>query len=209
MTDQSDNKEEVKEEIEEEDTSKSESIDVEHEGDEDQPKNEEGESEENLKESLNEVEQKLESREKEIDELKEQRKKLKKGIAKRNKMIEQHKQKAERNKENTEREMVEEFAADIGQIRQSIMLALENAEDDCNVKSGLNATVDKMDSILSEYDIRVLEPDRGNKFNPDLHEAIGTEETSELEDGLVVETYKQGFAHNGTVIEPAKVVISE
>lgn len=200
MTDQSDNEED----IEEEDTSKSEDINVKDQGRE----GEENKSKE-LEETLDELERKLESREKKIDELEEQRKDLKKGIAKRNKMIEQHKQKAERNKENTEREMVEKFAADIGQIRQSITLALENAEEGCNVESGLNATLDKMDSILSEYDIRILEPDRGNKFNPDLHEVIGTEETSELEEGLVLETYKQGFAHNGTVIEPAKVVISE
>lgn len=163
----------------------------------------------NSEDTSNEIEKELESKNREISDLKEQRKKLKKAISKRNKMIEQHKEKAERNKQNTEREMVRDFAKNMGKVRQSILLALDNAEDDCSVKPGLNATLDKIDSILSDYEVKVLEPERGNKFNPDLHEAIGTEELEELDEGVVVETYKQGFAHNGTIIEPAKVVISD
>lgn len=165
-----------------------------------------------IEELENEIEQKenvIEDKDSVISDLKNNNKELKKAITKRNNIIEQQKQKKERNEENLEREMIEDFVGDIGRIRQSINLALENADEDCNVSSGLETTIDKMDNILENYDVKVISPKEGNKFNPDIHEAVGTEKVEDLDSGLVVETYKQGFVYEGTVIESAKVIISD
>lgn len=48
----------------------------------------------------------------------------------------------------------------------------------------------------------------GEKFNPELHEVVKEEESEEAE-GIVVKVNQAGFALQGKIIKPAKVIISK
>lgn len=61
--------------------------------------------------------------------------------------------------------------------------------------------------LLSDLGITEV-PTIGEKFNPELYEAIGEVE-SDLEKGTVVEEIKTGFKINNKVIQPAKVKIAK
>ena len=48
----------------------------------------------------------------------------------------------------------------------------------------------------------------GQDFNPNLHEAVGREPTSEMEEGKVLRQWKAGFEMNGKLLRPATVVVA-
>jgi molecular chaperone GrpE len=49
----------------------------------------------------------------------------------------------------------------------------------------------------------------GERFDPQLHEALSTRADEGTEPGLVLETLEKGYRLNGQVLRPAKVVVSQ
>jgi molecular chaperone GrpE len=49
----------------------------------------------------------------------------------------------------------------------------------------------------------------GEKFDPQLHEALSTQPAEGTESGVVLETLEKGYRLNGQVLRPAKVVVSK
>ncbi len=49
----------------------------------------------------------------------------------------------------------------------------------------------------------------GEKFNPELHEAIEEAENSEAKSGTIVEVLEKGYTINGRLLRPAKVKVSK
>jgi molecular chaperone GrpE len=47
----------------------------------------------------------------------------------------------------------------------------------------------------------------GERFDPNLHEAVETEESAGKEDGLIVSEFKAGYRLNGRLLRPASVRI--
>jgi molecular chaperone GrpE len=69
---------------------------------------------------------------------------------------------------------------------------------------GINAQLQR---ILTDHGVVAIDP-VGAEFNPEQHEAVGTK-AHDGDTGMVVEVLQQGYQRNGTVLRPAKVVISE
>lgn len=78
---------------------------------------------------------------------------------------------------------------------------------DENWRKGIEAIHTQLQSILKGYDVTVIDP-KGEHFDPMRHEALGSEE-NEAESETVLTVIQQGYERNGTVIRPAKVIISE
>jgi molecular chaperone GrpE len=49
----------------------------------------------------------------------------------------------------------------------------------------------------------------GQAFDPTLHEAIGSEETSEFEPGHVARVLKKAFKMHDRLIRPAQVIVAK
>lgn len=154
-------------------------------------------------------EEKLNALKAEIADIQEKNEKLRKTVRKQQDMIEEQDFKIDRKMDNLRHDMKESYINDMSVIRESIVKAIENAEDDCNIKQGLRSTVDKMDSIMSDREIRIIDPQKENKFNPELHEAIKTTTNGNHESGKIVDVKRPGYMYDGSVIQYAKVIIEE
>jgi molecular chaperone GrpE len=67
----------------------------------------------------------------------------------------------------------------------------------------------KMLKSLAGHGLEVVDP-KGQPFDPKLHEAITTTPaTSAEEDHLVAQVYQVGYVHNGTLLRPARVVVTQ
>lgn len=155
-----------------------------------------------------ELESKIQDQKEQLSDLKEENKKLKKTVKKQQDMLEELKYKNERSKERIEKDVTEDFVEDISVIRESLIKAIQSAEDDCQIESGLESTIDKIDKMLSNKDVRILDPQQGNHFNADLHEIVETVEHDEYEDNTILNVRTPGFMYDGTVIKYAKVTVS-
>lgn len=61
---------------------------------------------------------------------------------------------------------------------------------------------------LTRAGIEVVDP-KGEKFDPNLHEALSTVSVEGTEPGLVVEVMQKGYRLGEQLIRPARVVVSE
>ncbi len=86
--------------------------------------------------------------------------------------------------------------------------ALQSAGDAVNeLASGVRLVHSELIAVLARNGIEQFDP-RGERFDPTFHEALSTREDGEAEAGLVLDVVEKGYRLNGTVIRPARVVVS-
>lgn len=72
---------------------------------------------------------------------------------------------------------------------------------------GILATIEGMNKGLAEMGLVQYQPEKGDDFDKDIHEAIATVE--EGEKGKIYETIQPGYRLNDSVVRPARVVVSK
>ncbi len=105
---------------------------------------------------------------------------------------------------------VERFAQELLPAMDGFELALANAAG-ADVKSlleGQDATRRLLAKAFEKAGIAELAPDRGQAFNPEQHEAMVAQPTADLPPNAVVQTIQKGYALNGRVLRPARVIVA-
>ena len=90
---------------------------------------------------------------------------------------------------------------------EQINLAIEHSEDD-TVVQGFQMARDELFRGLAECGVSRIEPEIGDPFNPQLHEAMLRQESEDLETDHIVLLMQAGFKLGDIVICPAKVGVS-
>lgn len=73
---------------------------------------------------------------------------------------------------------------------------------------GLRATSRAFLDALVKVGVERISPDKGEPFDPNIHDAISARSDPETGDGLVLETLQPGYRTGSRLIRPARVVIS-
>jgi molecular chaperone GrpE len=73
---------------------------------------------------------------------------------------------------------------------------------------GVAMVRDELHNRLEDAGVESFDP-TGEKFDPQLHEALSTMPTEGTESGVVIETVEKGYRLNGQVLRAAKVVVSQ
>src|SRR5262245_58528814 len=73
---------------------------------------------------------------------------------------------------------------------------------------GVGMVRDELHSRLEDAGVESFDP-TGEKFDPQVHEALSMRPAEGGEAGIVVETVERGYRLNGQVLRPAKVVVSQ
>jgi molecular chaperone GrpE len=81
----------------------------------------------------------------------------------------------------------------------------ENAE---SVVKGIKITYDQMLDVLKSHGVEQIKS-VGEKFEPNLHEAITQRNEPEKEEGVVLEEFAKGYKLNGRAIRPSKVIVNK
>ena len=90
---------------------------------------------------------------------------------------------------------------------EQINLAIEHSEDDATVQ-GFQMARDELLRGLADCGVSRIEPEVGDPFNPQLHEAMLRQESDDLETDHIVMLVQVGFQLGDIVICPAKVGVS-
>ena len=87
--------------------------------------------------------------------------------------------------------------------------ALAAAGDGSEVARGLELVHGELVATLARAGVEAYDP-TGERFDPALSEAISTRPGDHgVEPGTVVETLERGYRADGTVLRPARVIVSE
>lgn len=96
------------------------------------------------------------------------------------------------------------------EVVDDLALALKNrpAEgEDADWGNGIELIYRKLMTILENEGVTPMEAE-GETFDPNLHEAISQEESSDHESGQIIEVLKEGYLIGGRVLRPSLVRIA-
>ena len=116
-----------------------------------------------------------------------------------------------RDLENAHKFALERFALELLPVRDSLELGLDAASADnadvAKLHEGSELTLKMLTTALEKSGIVEVAPD-GDKFNPDLHQAMSTQPSSEVEPGQVITVFQKGYTLNDRLLRPALVIVS-
>ena len=91
----------------------------------------------------------------------------------------------------------------------SLERAMGAAEPGSEVARGLELVHSELVATLGRAGVEAYDP-TGERFDPAISEAVSTHPGGEgVEPGTVVETLDRGYRSDGTVLRPARVIVSE
>ena len=113
--------------------------------------------------------------------------------------------------ENAHKYALEKFVNELLPILDSVemgMIAAETAEKISDIREGMELTLKMFSSVVEKFGVKPLQPE-GEKFNPQLHEAVSMQEIEGKESGTVVSVMQKGYELNGRLIRPAMVIVAK
>ena len=114
---------------------------------------------------------------------------------------------------NTRKYALERFAAEIVNVRDSLELArmVELSQDSSpavqKMHEGLDLTLKLMDTIFQKFGLTLFDP-KGQKFDPERHQAISMVESTEIQPNHVVNVVQKGYLLHDRLLRPAMVVVA-
>jgi molecular chaperone GrpE len=93
-------------------------------------------------------------------------------------------------------------------IVDNLERALASAEEsEQHLAEGVRLVHSELLAVLERNGVQAFDP-RGEKFDPEVHEALSTREEDGAKPGTVLDVVEKGYRANGTVLRPARVVVS-
>ena len=112
-------------------------------------------------------------------------------------------------KSNIIKHAVGDFAQGLITIIDDLERTLESSEDSKKLDPFVNGVImvhDKFKKILNNHNI-VSFDSVGKKFDPDLHDAMTSQEAEDKEDGAILTEFQKGYKYHDRVIRHAKVIV--
>jgi molecular chaperone GrpE len=122
-------------------------------------------------------------------------------------------------RKRTERDMAnaikfgtEKLIADLLPIVDSLVRGLDSPESqDPHAKSmceGMGLTLDLLHKTLIKHGVQLIDPKRGDTFNPVLHEAVSLQKTPGAKPNTIVQVMQKGYQLNDRILRAAIVVVA-
>ncbi|MBQ9787315.1 MAG: nucleotide exchange factor GrpE [Lentisphaeria bacterium] len=85
--------------------------------------------------------------------------------------------------------------------------AAEKSDNLDAIKQGLTMIIAQFDKALDEMGVRKF-TSVGEKFDPDLHDAVGKEHSDSVEEGSIIREWNCGYKIGEKLLRPARVMVS-
>jgi molecular chaperone GrpE len=93
-------------------------------------------------------------------------------------------------------------------VVDSVDRALQMPGPSNELAAGLRAVLEQMEAILERQGVkRIGTP--GERFDPNMHEAVAVREDDSVPNGTIVDVARSGYSLDGGVLRPAQVVVSQ
>jgi molecular chaperone GrpE len=112
---------------------------------------------------------------------------------------------------NAHKYALERFVSDLLPVKDSLELgrtAADQTPDLAALREGMELTLKMLDATLDRHGVKCIEP-LGERFNPELHQAMSVQESRESAPGTVLAVVQKGFLLNDRLIRPAMVIVAK
>jgi len=117
---------------------------------------------------------------------------------------------AERDVTNAHRYALEKFVDSLLPVMDSLEQGLELAKKDADgsMIEGTEMTMKLFLDVLEKHKVKQFNP-VGDKFDPQIHEAMSIQPTADVAPNTVMAVFQKGYLLNDRVIRPARVVVAK
>ena len=149
-----------------------------------------------------------------IAELEAERDELKKQLMYALAETENVRKRAERDRRDAEAYGGTKLARDLLAVHDNLGRALEAADDDLRAQAGafvegVDLTHRELLSAFAKHRIEKVEPALGDRFDPNLHQAMFEAPAPGAETGTVIQVMQPGFTIAGRLLRPALVGVAK
>lgn len=123
--------------------------------------------------------------------------------------LENVRKRAAKDVENARKFALERFARELLAVKDSFEMGLAAAEGETvdSLLEGSAATLKLLSNTLQQFGVVELNPE-GEPFDPEFHEAISMQPSTDVEPGSVVTVVQKGYTLNGRLLRPAMVIVA-
>lgn len=123
--------------------------------------------------------------------------------------LENVRKRAARDVEHAHKFALENFGRDLLAVVDSLEMGLDAADkaDADALREGSEATCKLLKTTLERFGISEVDPE-GEPFDPEMHEAMSVMPAPNAEPGSVVQVVQKGYALNGRLLRPARVIVA-
>jgi molecular chaperone GrpE len=86
--------------------------------------------------------------------------------------------------------------------------AAKNTSEATGIIQGLEMVRKQLEDFLRDHGVEIVNAE-GNPFDPNLHDAVGHEPSSNATEGMVIRQLRKGFKLKDRLIRPATVIVSK
>ena len=115
---------------------------------------------------------------------------------------------------NTHKFAIERFALEMLAVKDSLERAkavdLQSADSAVleRMLEGIDLTLRLMDSVFQKFSLVEVSPAKGDRFDPEKHQAMSMQETGEVPPNHVAAAVQKGYLLNGRLLRPALVIVA-
>ncbi len=123
--------------------------------------------------------------------------------------LENVRKRAARDQENARNYGVEKLAGELLIVLDSLEAGLEAGANAAveDLLAGKEATLNLLRSALEQHGVSEVDPE-GERFNPELHEAMSMQQSNTAEPGSILTVVQKGYELNGRLLRPARVIVA-
>ncbi|MFN3521522.1 MAG: nucleotide exchange factor GrpE [Phenylobacterium sp.] len=124
------------------------------------------------------------------------------------------KRRAEREANDARAYAIQKFARDLLGVADNLSRALAaqpGGEADAAVKNfvvGVEMTEKALQTAFEQNGLKKVDPAKGEKFDPHLHQAVMEQPSDEVAGGGVIQTLQAGYELFGRIVRPAMVAVA-
>lgn len=124
--------------------------------------------------------------------------------------LENQRRRFERELESAHKFAVERFASELLTVCDNLEMGLDAAQKSQDVSSimqGTELTLKSLRHVFEKFGIEAIDP-TGQRFDPERHQAMTTQESHDQPPNTVLLTMQKGYLLQGRVLRPAMVIVS-
>jgi molecular chaperone GrpE len=100
--------------------------------------------------------------------------------------------------------LVRELLPVVDNLERALASAQQNEQ---HLAEGVRLVHSELIAVLERNGVEQFDP-KGESFDPTVHEALSTRSEDGADPGMVLDVIEKGYKANGTVLRPARVVVS-
>jgi molecular chaperone GrpE len=120
--------------------------------------------------------------------------------------LENQRRRNEKQVEDAHKFAAKKFIEELLPVADSMEMGLAAEGNVEQIKEGVALTKKVFDSAMEKFGLEAVEP-LGDKFDPELHQAMAMQPSEEYEEGHVSAVMQKGYVLNGRLVRPAMVMV--